>query len=259
MCNKTQKGDIVNLTQGYSTGASQSAQMAMGSGYSQTDAEDARQWSAQQAEIAFNRQKELMQMEMNYNAKQAQIAREWEENMANTVYTRSVANMKEAGINPILAANMGLSGASVGSGQSASISGASAPMAQGYMNTSSAWNTESHGNSSSWNNSENGLVTAMQALAKLAEGVIGGIQSGNTINLAIDTIEKTTNPIKNWNNKYENDKNIKKALNNPENFKNWLLNQLDPRASGLLSNIRQTDKNIERYKKGEKMKGWWEE
>ena len=187
----------VPLTQSYASGGS--ANNAANGSWSNnqsssfTNAEAARQWSAQQAQIAFERQKELMQMEQAYNAEQAKIARDWEASMANTIYTRSVKNMKEAGINPILAANMGLSGASVGSGATASISGASAPMAQSFMDTSSAssgasesWG-ESHG--SSWSESEGGIVTALSALGGLFEQLANQAASSQTINLILDGLE----------------------------------------------------------------------
>lgn len=202
----------VPLTQSYSSGGSinsgQSGSWSNNQSSSMTNAAAARNWSAEQAAIAYARQKELMQMEQAFNAEQAKIARDWEESMANTIYTRSVKNMKEAGINPILAANMGLSGASVGSGATASISGAAAPMAQSFMDTSSAssgssesWG-ENHG--SSWSESEGGIVTALTALGGLFETLANQAASSQTINLILDGLnasginfgETTTDKVK---------------------------------------------------------------
>ena len=110
--------------------------------------------------------------------------------------------MREAGINPILAANMGLSGAAVGSGATASLAGApSAPLAQNFMDSWSGSNSWSHGessggsfgerfgegfqNGSSWNsgwsNSEEGIVTALQNLGDMADTALAGMNAGNTL------------------------------------------------------------------------------
>ena len=194
-------GLSIPITQSYGEGGSNSANAASASGASTTEGTAAREWSAKQAEIAYERQKELMKTQMEYNSREARLARQWQEDMANTVYTRSVANMREAGINPILAANMGLSGAQVGSGQTASIAGASAPMAQSFADSNSAWQSQSNGASHSWQNSESGIATAIEALANLASSALGAINAGNTLNVfmneakeAITDFAKKGNP-----------------------------------------------------------------
>ena len=60
---------------------------------------------------------DLFNQQNAFNAEQANIQRTWEENLANTAYQRSMADMEAAGLNPLLAANIG--GASVPSGSSA--------------------------------------------------------------------------------------------------------------------------------------------
>lgn len=194
--------------------------------------------SAEEAEKAHQRQKELMKIAQEYNSKEAQKARDWESEMANTIYTRSAKNMEEAGINPILAAQFGLSAASVGSGATASIGTPSTFMGNTYADSNSASTSTSRsqgmseGNSwgSQWAESTSGLSTFLnqmgttvdglkdmlnggQTLAGVADAV--GENAGAVVNAVKDILKKTSNAVQ-WNsptgltmrNALENEKNM---------------------------------------------------
>lgn len=192
-------GTSYNQSQG--TNSAQNYSKSSNQSMSQTYANAANAFSAQQAEIAYQRALNLQQREMEFNRQEAQKSRDWETDMANTIYTRSVKNMIDAGINPILAANMGLSGASVGSGATASISGASAPMAQAFMDTTSAASgaSEAYGESqgSSWSKggsqSESGLATGLQLLGQAISGAIDKISSSNKVEIALNGLDSILN------------------------------------------------------------------
>lgn len=210
-------------TSGNSSGGSissgQGASQSTSASQSRTEGTAATQAAINAATVAYERQKELNEAQMRFNAEEAAKQRAWEENMANTIYTRSVKNMKEAGLNPILAANMGLSGASVGSGATASMGGSSAPISQtfadSYSNSASEASSYNESHGSSWNQSMYGIQSTYQQAADTIKAIIDGVNSsqmfsnlvdaiknidtGNkTVNEAISNAQKTVDSVKDW-------------------------------------------------------------
>lgn len=204
-----------SLSNGGSINSAQSGSQSTSNGYSLNYPIQANSNAAAAAELAYQRQKELNQITMNFNKEEAQKARDWEENMANTIYTRSIKNMREAGINPILAANMGLSGASVGSGATANFGGSSAPMAQTFIGSESqnSGQSSSWGESSgrSWNHSESGLATFIGSLAGIFQTITNGLNSGLSINID-NSFDKLYDKLFPPETQTKEDKEVKKSL-----------------------------------------------
>ena len=97
----------------------------------QNNAREANRIADERATVAFERQKYLQDMAMAFNADEAQKVRDYDERMSNTAYQRAMADMKAAGLNPILAYSQG--GAASTGGQAASVGVSSAVQAETYM------------------------------------------------------------------------------------------------------------------------------
>lgn len=180
-----------NISNGWSEGGGQSWSNSW------TDAASAREWSAMMADIAWQRDLDVLKMQMDYNSKEALKQRQWTQRVAGTNYQRAVRDMKRAGINPILAYQMGFSGSNVGSGATASLGGVpSAPVAQNFMdsysssgstsfnrsqNNANGWSdgsSWSEGSGSGWSSSEGGIATALSALGEMSESALEMLNSG---------------------------------------------------------------------------------
>lgn len=75
---------------------------------------------------------------MAFNSQQAQINRDWQEHMSSTAYQRGMADMKAAGLNPILAANLGGASTPGGSAGSVTLGNPGAAMQQGMSGAGQA-------------------------------------------------------------------------------------------------------------------------
>ncbi len=90
-------------------------------------------WSAAQAEKLRDWQVAQNQKAMDFNAAEAAKNRDWQQYMSNTAHQREIADLKAAGLNPVLSA-MGGHGAAVTSGATAS--GVTSSGAKGDVDTS---------------------------------------------------------------------------------------------------------------------------
>jgi hypothetical protein len=139
---------------------------------------------------------------MNYNSTEAMKNREWQEHMSNTAYQRAVADMKEAGLNPILAFQNG--GASTPGGSAGTISGASmgAPSssalgvsrASGFVPnsySSESWSQSDWYNAAqSWNQMLSSTNMTPLGLQKALSEI--GEKAGNAIEEGVNTGTRTS-------------------------------------------------------------------
>lgn len=177
--------------------------------WSRTYGSEATAKSYQEAIKAHERQQQFFDEAMRYNATEAYAQRAFNEMMGNTIYTRSVKNMMEAGINPILAANMGLSGASVNSGAAASIATPSTFMGQTFADQASASHSESHASGGSessshsnssgsgWNSSESGLATGLAQLGSAVQNGLQALSSAKLFDITIGGKDSTAGKVVN--------------------------------------------------------------
>ena len=123
-------GQPITINTGSSAAGLQSVSAALSSGFGDlfdlisknTDKNNA--WSAVQAQKQMDFQERMQQIAMDFNSLEAGKNRDWQEYMSNTAHQREVADLKAAGLNPVLSASGG-NGAAVTSGATAA--GAATP------------------------------------------------------------------------------------------------------------------------------------
>lgn len=120
-------GTPININVGNSASGLDSVSAVLGSGFNglfdliQQNTDKNNAWSAAQAQKQMDFQERMNQIAMEFNAGEAAKNREWQQLMSNSAHQREIADLKAAGLNPVLSASGG-NGASVGSGSSASVS-----------------------------------------------------------------------------------------------------------------------------------------
>lgn len=152
---------------------------------------------------------------MNFNSTEAMKNREWQEHMSSTAYQRAVADMKEAGLNPILAFQNG--GASTPGGSAGTISGASmgAPSSSALGVSRASGFVPNSYSSESWSQSDwyNAAQSWNQMLSSTGMTPLGlqetlsdiGKNTGNAINNAIGAGKKAGEKLRG---------NMNKAMDN---------------------------------------------
>lgn len=181
-------------------------------------------WSAQQASNQMNFQRQMQNLAMQYNAAEAAKNRDWQEYMSNTAHQREIADLKAAGLNPVLSASGG-NGASVTSGATASgVSGAQG--ASGQIDSSA--NNALASILGTW-------ISSMTALENMRVSAQSNEAIADKQRATSELIAQMTDERERW--KAELDASVSKYLNEHTNLSNIEIAKIHAAAGVTQSQI----------------------